>query len=159
MRTESRRTYIQILSNSQQIEVLSHLSREVLRKTTSTDAAIEKVLRNKAKTQEEKLDQSTSCQEAIKGPGTFSIDPPSCRGSVEIAIRKSLRARQIAKCQGGIEEVSRLLKNYFSRREKHIYECNQACNSTKDLINILSSQNHLSIKNFKHNDPKNTHTH
>ena len=139
--------------------MLSHLSREVLRKTTSTDAAIEKVLRNKAKTQEEKLDRSTSCQEAIKDPGTFSIDPSSCQGSVEIAIRKSLRDRQIVRCRGGIEKVSRLLKNYFSRREKHRYECNQACNSIKDLINILSSQNHLSIKNFKHNDPKHTHTH
>ena len=57
--------------------MLSHLLREVLRKTMSTDVAVEKVLRNKAKTQEEKLDRSTSYREAIEGPGTFSIDPPT----------------------------------------------------------------------------------
>ena len=39
----------------------------------------------------------------------------------------------------GVKEVSRLLKNNFSRKEKHIYECNQACNSTNDPINILYS--------------------
>ena len=59
----------------------------------------------------------------------------------------------------GVKEVSSLLKNSFSRREKHRYECNQACNTTKDPNNILNSQNHLSTKNFKHIDPKNTHTH
>ena len=42
-------------------------------------------------------------REAIEDPGTFSIDPPNCQGSVEIAIRKSLRARQIARCRGGVE--------------------------------------------------------
>ena len=52
-----------------------HLSRKVLRKTTSIDTVVEKVSRNKAKTPEEKLNRSTSCQEAIEGPGTFSIDP------------------------------------------------------------------------------------
>ena len=59
--------------------------------------------RYKAKTQEKKLGQSTSCQEAIEDLGTFSIDPPSCRGSVKIAIRNSLRAQQIARCRGGVE--------------------------------------------------------
>ena len=53
----------------------SHLSRKVSRKTTSIDTAVEKVSRNKAKTQEEKLNRSASCQEAIEGPGTFSFDP------------------------------------------------------------------------------------
>ena len=66
----------------------SHLSRKVLRKKTSTDAAVEEVSRNKAKTQEEKRDRSTSYREAIEGLGTFLIDPPG----VEIAIRKSLEA-------------------------------------------------------------------
>ena len=73
------------------------------RKTTSTDVAIKKVSRNKAKTQEKKLDRSTDYREAIEDPRTFSIDPPSYRGSVEIAIRNNLRARQIAKCRGGVE--------------------------------------------------------
>ena len=55
----------------------SHLSRKVSRKTTLTNAAVEEVSRNEAKTLEEKLDRSTSYREAIKGPGTFSIDPPA----------------------------------------------------------------------------------
>ena len=83
--------------------MLRHLSKKVSRKTTLTDEAVEEVSRNKAKTQEEKLDQSTNYREAIEGLGTFSIDPPSCRGSVEIAIRKSLEARQIARCRKGVE--------------------------------------------------------
>ena len=65
--------------------------------------AIDEVLRKKAKTQEQKLDRSTSYRKAIEGPRTFLIDPPSCRGSVEIVIRKSLRARQIVRCRGGVE--------------------------------------------------------
>ena len=71
----------------------SHLSRKVSRKTMLTDEAVEKVSRNKARTQEQKLDRSTSRREAIEGLGTFQINPPSYRGSVKIAIRKSLRAR------------------------------------------------------------------
>ena len=57
----------------------------------------------------------------------------------------------------GVEKLLRLLKNSFSRREKHRYKCNQACNSTKDPINIIDSQKHLSTIIFKHMDPKNTH--
>ena len=74
-------------------------------------------------------------REAIEDPGTFSIDPPSYRESVEIAIRNSLRARQIARYRGSVE----VAKNSFSRREKHRHEYNQACNLTNDPINILSS--------------------
>ena len=51
--------------------------------------------------------RSTNYREAIEGLGTFSIDTPSCRGSIEIAIRKSLEARQIARYREGIKEVSR----------------------------------------------------
>ena len=72
--------------------MLRHLSRKVSRNTMSKDTAVEKVSRNKAKTQEQKLDRSTSCQEAIEGPGTFSIDSPSYRGSVEITIRTKLKS-------------------------------------------------------------------
>ena len=58
-----------------------------------------------------------------------------------------------------IEKLSRLLKNIFSRREKHRYECNQACYTIKDPNNVLRSQKHLSIKkNVKHIDPKHTYT-
>ena len=56
----------------------------------SIDKAIEEVSRNKAKTQEQKLDRSTNYREVNEGLGTFLIDPPNCQGSVEIAIRKSL---------------------------------------------------------------------
>ena len=59
----------------------------------------------------------------------------------------------------GVKELSRLLKNSFSRIEKYKYECNQACFTTKDPNNILDSQNHLSTKNVKHIDPKHTHAH
>ena len=62
------------------------------RKTMSIDATVEEVSRNKAKTQEQKLDRSTNYREAIEGLGTFSIDPPSCQGSVEIAIRTKLKS-------------------------------------------------------------------
>ena len=85
------------------------------------------------------IEPTSMDREAIEDLGTFSIDPPSYREGVEIAIRNSLRTRQISRCRGGFEEVSRLLKNNFSRREKYRYECNQACNITKDRINILSS--------------------
>ena len=84
-----------------------------------------------------RLDRSTRCREAIEGIGTFSINPPG----VEIAIKKSLEALQIARCQ---ESVELAFKNSFSRKEKHRHECNQACNSTKDPNTILISQNHLS---------------
>ena len=77
----------------------SHLSRKVLRKTRLIDAAVEEVSRNESKTQKRSLIDPP----AIEGPGTFSIDPPSCRGSVEIVIRKSLEARQIARCRGDIK--------------------------------------------------------
>ena len=69
----------------------SHLSRKVSRKTTSTDAVVEEVSRYEAK-------RISINPPAIEGPGTFSIDPPSCRGSVEFVIRKILEALQIARC-------------------------------------------------------------
>ena len=71
----------------------------------------------------------------MKGIGDFSIDPPS------------------------YQEVSRLLKNSFSRKEKHRYECNQVCNTTKDPNIILNStKTSLNNKKFKHINPK-IHTH
>ena len=59
----------------------------------------------------------------------------------------------------GVEKLSRCAKTIFQRREKHKNECNQACYSTKDPINILNSQKHLSPRKIKHLDPKHTHTH
>ena len=80
------------------------------------------------------------------------------RAAVEIAIKKAEEARQTARYRGGVEPA---FKTSFSRCEKHRHECNPTCNSTNDPINILSSQNHLSIKIlstwiFK---KKHTHTH
>ena len=74
------------------------------------------------------------------------------RGGVEMAISKSLEARQIARCRGGVKLA---FKISFSRREKRRYECNQACNSKHHINLSKSSLNN----NFKHMDPKNTHTH
>ena len=59
----------------------------------------------------------------------------------------------------GVKKLSRLLKNSFSRREKHRYECNQACYSTKDPNNILNTQNHLSTKKKCQAYRSKTHTH
>ena len=73
----------------------------------------------KHQTQEMRLDQSTRCRKAIEGPGTFSFDPPAFEDLSRLRYEKTLRARQIARCRGGIEEVLRLIKNRFSRREKH----------------------------------------
>ena len=85
----------------------SHLLRKVSRKTTSTDPTVEEVLRNKAKTLEEKLDQSINYREAIEGPGTFSINPPSYQGSVKIAIRAKLKSstnsQVLRRYRGGVE--------------------------------------------------------
>ena len=107
-----------------------------------------------------KLNRSTIYRDAIEGLEIFPIDPPAIEIAIEIVIRNSLRSQQIGQVSRGVNEVSRLLKNSFSRREKHRYECNQAYNTTKDPINILSFQNHLSTKkkNLSTMIPK-THIH
>ena len=51
------------------------------------------------------------------------------------------------------------MKKEDQRREKHINECNQACYSTKDPINILSSQKHLSTQKNDQAFRSKTHTH
>ena len=219
MKSELHRTYIQILSNSRQIEVSRGIETsveisveekrhrqiklqrsyrgtiqqklkksqidpptveiaikiairnslrsqqigQVSRKKTSTDEAIEELSRDNSTKAKKKLDRSTSCREAIEGPEIFPIDPPAVETAIEIAIRNNLRSRQIGQVSRGVKEGSRLLKNSFSRREKHIYECNQECNQvcniTKDPNNILNFQNHLSTIIFNHMDSKNIHTH
>ena len=105
------------------------------------------------------IEPTSMDREAIEDLEEISIDPPCCREAIKIAIRGRWKARKIAKCWGGVEKLSRLLKNNFSRREKHKYECNQACNSTNDPINILDSQNHLSTIILSTKIPKTlTHT-
>ena len=65
--------------------------------------------------------------------------------------------------QPSCREVSRscrdCLKIVFQRREKHRHECNQTCYSTKDPINIISSQNHLLTRKMTSIQIQNTHTH
>ena len=55
--------------------------------------------------------------------------------------------------------MSRSAKIVFQRRENDKNECNQACYSTKDPINILSSKKYLSTKKCQAFRSKNTHTH
>ena len=90
------------------------------------------------------------------GSRNFPNQSTSCRDNYRDCDKKQLK---ISTDRPGAEEVSRLLKISFSRREKHRYECNQVCNTTKDPNNILNFQNHLSTTIFKHMDPENTHTH
>ena len=114
-----------------------------------------------------------SYREVSKGPQQSRLDGTrSYRGDrrfldrstqlsrgVEIAIKINLKSQQIGQVSKGIDEVSRLLKNSFSRREKHKYKCNQACDTTKDPNIILnSSKTFLNNKNVKHINPK-IHTH
>ena len=70
--------------------------RNVSKVKASTDAAIEKCRGRIHQTRLKKLDRSTNCREAIEDPRTFSINSPSYREGVEIAIRNSLRAQQIS---------------------------------------------------------------
>ena len=72
------------------------MSRKVSKVKASTDAAVEKCRGRIHQTRLKKLNRSASCREAIEDPRTFSIDPPSYQEGVEIAIRNSLRARQIS---------------------------------------------------------------
>ena len=53
------------------------MSSKVSRILLSTDTGVEQVSRNKAKTQENKLDRSINYREAIVDPGTLSFDPPA----------------------------------------------------------------------------------
>ena len=73
----------------------------------------------KQQTHEKKLNRSTSCREAIEDPGTFLIDPPGCQGSVKIAIRNSLRARQIARCRDCLKTVFQEGNNTDMNAIKH----------------------------------------
>ena len=103
------------------------------------------------------LDGSRSCREAIKK----NSQKPRWIENAIIAIEKeSLKGSIDSQLSRGIQQLSRLLKNSFSRIEKHRYECNQACCTTKDPNNILNSQKHLSThKNVQLRVLKHTHTH
>ena len=84
---------------------------------------------------------------SYRGDRSFLDRSTKCREAVEIAIRKSLRSSTDSKVSRRYRgDVKPAFKTSFSRWEKQRHECNPTCNSTNDPINILSSQNHLSIK-------------
>ena len=134
MRTGSWSAYIYILSNSRQIEV-----------SRGVEPFVEKNNANRCNCQggvekQKKARSIPQLSRSYRGSRNFLNRSTKYRGSVKIAIRKSLEAQQIAKCQGGVELA---FKNGFLTREKYRHECNQARNSTKDPISNLNSQNHL----------------
>ena len=141
-------------------EMSRHLSRKVSRKRSSTDTGIEEVSRN---TSSDIRSESRSIQQvsrSYRGGRSILDRSTRCQGAVGIAIRKSWRSstdsKVLRKYWGGVELA---FKTSFSRCEKHRHACNPTCNSTNDPINILSSQNHLSIKFLSTWIFKSTHTH
>ena len=92
------------------------------------------------------LDGSRSCREAIKikSQKLWWIE------IAIIAIKKGSSRDSIDSLD--VERYQNCFKIVFQRREKHIYECNQACYSTNNPNNILNSQKHLSTKKEKEKD-------
>ena len=89
---------------------------------------------------------------AIEHPESFSMDREAIKNTIKSSWRVSIDSLSV-------ESYRDCLKTIFQRREKHRYECIQACYLIKNSKNILSSQKHLSIKkNVKHLNPKHTHT-
>ena len=83
---------------------------------------------------------------AIEYPESFSTNQSSYREVVDNAIKNNWRVSIDSNLLKAIEKLSRWAKTVFHRREKHRYKCNQAYYLTKDPINILSSQKHLSTR-------------
>ena len=136
-------------SNARQMryrEVSRKLSRSVSRKCLSTVevSSLYRAIRNQI--QEQKLDWATKCREAIEMAVAFSIDPPGIEELLGLRYEKGLRSSTDSKVSkwfwGGIKPH---FKTSFSRGEKHRHECNPTYNSINDPINIIISQNSLSI--------------
>ena len=89
------------------------------------------------------LDRSTRYREAI-------------RITIGKSWRSSIDNKVSRRYWGGVEPA---FKISFSRCEKHRHECNPTSNSTNDPLNILSSQNHLSIIILSTWISKKKHTH
>ena len=71
--------------------------------------------------------------EAIKEAGTFSIDPPGIEELSGLRYEKAWEARQIARCRGGIEEVSsHILKPVF--QEEKNTDMNAIQHETQPMI-------------------------
>ena len=137
-------------------EVSRYLSREVSRKWLLTTEVLRRCWGTTQQNQEQKLNRSTRCRETIEDAQPFSIDPPVIEKPSGLWLEKAKEARQRARYRGGVEPA---FKTSFSSCEKHRHKCNPTCNSTNDPINILSSQNHLSIKILSTWIFKKKHTH
>ena len=133
---------------------MSQVSRQVSRKQNADRCSCREVSRKNSSDMIKEARSIHQLSRSYRGSRNFLDRSTSCQDSYRDYDEKQLK---ILTERPGVEEVSRLLKNSFSRREKHKYECNQACNSTNDPINILNSQKHLLTTIFKHMDPK-THT-
>ena len=83
---------------------------------------------------EANLNRSTSYRAAIEYLEEILINPPSCQEGVKIVIRKSLEARQIARCRGGVELA---FKISFSRKKKNT-DINAIKHATQPMIQTPS---------------------
>ena len=149
-----RGTYIQKLHKARSIDSYQALKRRVLAIELAIKDLTRGFLNNEARWIEVTIQQLSRRQKVSR--------------LIELAI-ESYRECDNKKLKGLdrspiCQELSRsyrdCLQIVFQRREKHRYECNQACYSTKDPNNILSSQKHLSTqKKMLSTKIQNTHTH
>ena len=102
------------------------------------------------------LDGSRICQEAIE---TNSRKFRWIEDAIRSTKKKKSKGSIDSYLLRSVEKLSSLIKTVFWRGEKHRNECNQACYSTKDPNNILSSQKHLSTRKMWSIKDPNTHTH
>ena len=91
--------------------MLSHLSRKVSRKKNIHRCNCRGGVEERSKDTRREAQSIHQLLRSYRVSRNFLDRSTSYRGSVEIAIRKSLEARQIAKCQGGVELA---FKNSFS---------------------------------------------
>ena len=74
-------------------EVSRYLSRKVLRKRSSIVEVSRRCRGTTQQNQEQKLDRSTRCQEAIEDAEPFSIDPPGIEQLSRLRLEKVEEAR------------------------------------------------------------------
>ena len=89
------------------------------------------------------LDGPRICREAIE---TNSRKLQWFKNAIRFVEKSSPRVSIDSYLSRAVEKLSRWAKAVFQWREQHKYECNQACYPIKYSNNILSSQNHLSIR-------------
>ena len=85
--------------------------------------------------QEQKLDRSTRCREAIEDAEPLSIDPLGIEQLSGLRLEKAEEARQTARYRGGIEEVSsQHLKPVF--RDVKNTDMNAIQHATQPMIQL-----------------------